>query len=283
MAMSKEERSAAAAKHLSLMRGVFGAETEQSVKAAEIIEDGQGREFEIPEARVEKTTTEVTTQFAAAVLGRLQGSALLVDPASFTRPGGNYEAGSFGPEQALCADSNLYPILQGLKASYHDKNRGYARGMLFTDRAAFVPGVVFNRDGVIRQADVLVIPEPNRERALENHRSEAECDNALANRIEALLRIAAQKGCDTLVVGAFGCGRQGFPADQVIELFKSWIEAHEGIIPHIVFAVSRANSEAFDTVFGQPKVEEAPVVIEHEEEEEDLFDPNDLPEGITFR
>ena len=59
----------------------------------------------------------------------------VVDPASFTRPGGGYEDGSFGPEQILCSESNLYPILYGLKSAYHDGNRGCQRGQLFTDRA----------------------------------------------------------------------------------------------------------------------------------------------------
>lgn len=285
MAQSREERKAAAQKHLSLMRGVFAAETKASIEATEIIEDGEAAKLALPEHRAEKTTIEVTGRFPAAALLRVkEGKTLLVDPASFTRPGGSYEEGGFGPEQALCADSNLYPILQGLKSAYHDKNRGYARGLLFTDRTAYVPEVTFNRDGVIRKADVLVISEPVLQKALENHRSEAECDKALASRIDSLLTIAAAKECDTLIVGAFGCGRQGYSQERVISLFNEWIESHEGLIPHIVFAVPRDCVDAFDEAFGQPKVE-TPEVVEPDEEgeEEELFDLSDLPEGVTFR
>lgn len=56
----------------------------------------------------------------------------MIDPCSFTRPGGAYEGGSFSPEQILCAESNLHPALRSCKVLYHDKNRGYSCGMLFT-------------------------------------------------------------------------------------------------------------------------------------------------------
>ena len=81
-----------------------------------------------------------------------------------------YEDGSFGPEQILCSESNLYPVLCGMKSTYHDQNRSYMCGMLLTSRAMYLPNVVFIREGEIREASVIAVPEPNRERALENHR-----------------------------------------------------------------------------------------------------------------
>ena len=147
--------------------------------------------------------------------------------------------------------------------------------------------MTFTRDGEIRHADVLAIPEPNRARALENHRSEREIEVALGARIEALLRIAAASGAETLIVGAFGAGPQGFDAEVVIELFRAWIAAHPGAIGHITFAVPRAAFGAFDDAFGEVR-EAAPQPAEAAadtpaQDDEDEFDPNDLPEGITFR
>ena len=208
-----------------------------------------------------------------------------MDPCSFMRPGGAYEDGAFGPEQILCSESNLYPVLCGCKSTYHAANRGFASGQLYTDRALYLPQVTFVHDGDIRRADVLAIPEPNRTHALENHRSEREIGTALRARVEALLRIAAANGAETLIVGAFGAGPQGFDAEVVIELFRSWIAAHPGAIGHITFAVPRAVLAPFEDAFGE-ELEPEPVVVaptEAEEDDEDDFDPNDLPEGITFR
>ena len=44
----REERRAQAAKHLALMKGAFSTETEATVAAARVYEDGEGRELPIP-------------------------------------------------------------------------------------------------------------------------------------------------------------------------------------------------------------------------------------------
>lgn len=283
----REERKIQASKHEALMKGAFAAETEAAVAATVIYEEGKGRELAVPEPAFESTETVVTKAFIPAALYRhATGKTLVVDPTAFTRPGGAYEDGAFGPEQVICSESNLYQILCGLKETYHDKNRDYRRGMLCTDRAAYIPEVVFQHDGVMRKADVLAVPEPLRARALENHRSERECDTALASRIETILRIAVANECETLVCGAFACGNLGYESSQVIGLFKAWLEAHPGAFARVVFAVPRMHFDAFDAAFGKPAVEVAPVVKQEEEShDEDAFDISgiDLPEGVTFR
>ena len=90
----REERRAQAAKHLALMKGAFSTETEATVAAARVYKDGEGRELPIPEAVFETTETSVTTAFAPAALRDARGKTVVVDPASFTRPGGGYEPSS---------------------------------------------------------------------------------------------------------------------------------------------------------------------------------------------
>lgn len=211
---------------------------------------------------------------------------MIVDPGAFTRPGGAYEDGAFGPEQILCSESNLYPVLCAHKRDFYDKNRDYRRGSLFTDRALYVPEVLFSREGDTRRADVLVIAEPIRAYALDNHRSERECDKALADRIETIFRIAAANNVQTLIMGAFGCGRNGYPSAQVIELIRTWIGEHPGAVPRVVFAVPRMHVDAFRAAFGSVE-EEKPAaveeVVERDEEADDDWRAVELPEGITLR
>ena len=97
-----------------------------------------------------------------------------------------------------------------------------------------------------------------------------------------MLNIAALQGVDTLIVGAFGCGRQGYPVNQAIAQFKSWIEAHPGAIENIVFAVPRVHFETFNKAFGEPEPQTR-TEPEVKQVEEELFDPSDLPEGVTLR
>ena len=180
---SKEERQAEAKKHIALMKSVFSAETDAAIKSAKFYEDGEGRELPIPEPRFEATATEVTTDFMVTALYKHKGTVALVDPAAFSKPAGGYEEGSFGPEQALCSESNLYPVLSGLKKEYYDRNRGFASGQIYNDHAMYLSDVTFTRNGSIRKAGVVVIAAPNRTRALENHRSPEGIDQALGFRI----------------------------------------------------------------------------------------------------
>ena len=282
---SKEERQAEAKKHIALRKSVFSAETDAAIKSAKFYEDGEGRELPIPEPRFEATTTEVTTDFMVTALYKHKGTVALVDPAAFSKPAGSYEEGSFGPEQALCSESNLYPVLSGLKKEYYDKNRGFASGQIYNDHAMYLSDVTFTRNGSIRKAGVVVIAAPNRTRALENHRSPEGIDQALGFRIEALLRIAAANGADTLICNAFGCGALGNDPQQVIGLFKGWLDAHPGVFETVVFAVPRASFDAFDAAFGAPKPEEPTVVATADDDEDDELDLDsiELPEGVTLR
>ena len=100
----------------------------------------------------------MTSDFAVKAVHSAKGKTVVVDPCSFMRPGGAYEDGAFGPEQILCSESNLYPVLCGCKSTYHAANRGFASGQLYTDRALYLPQVTFVHDGDIRRADVLAIP-----------------------------------------------------------------------------------------------------------------------------
>lgn len=281
----RDQRKRTAAKHTSLMKGVFASDIAACVASVKVFEDGQGRELAIPEPRFEKTATRVTMDFAPKALYAAQGKAVLIDPASFTRPGGSYEEGGFGPEQVLCSESDLYPILCGIKKVYHDKNRGWESGQLYTDRAAYLSGVTFSRNGETRNADVVVIAAPNRKRAMENNRSVEGCDQALGFRIEAMLRVAASGGADVLICGAFGCGPQGNADAQVIALIKAWLDAHPGVFEQVVFAVPRSSFDAFEEAFGAAEPEEQPAEAapeEADEDDEDDWRNIELPEGVTL-
>lgn len=267
------------------------AGNEEAREAAEIAEGAaeEAAESDAVAPTVTETTVKVVTSFAPEALYRdATGKTMIVDPGAFTRPGGAYEDGAFGPEQILCSESNLYPILVAHKRDFYDKNRDYRRGSLFTDRALYVPEVLFSRGGDVRRADVLVIAEPIRAYALENHRSERECDKALADRIETIFRVAAANGAETLIMGAFGCGRNGYPVEQVIELIQNWIAEHPGAVPNVVFAVPRLLADAFREAFGAPEPERpAPVVVAEGENDREGDDEDwrnvELPEGVTLR
>ena len=267
---TKEERQAEAAKHNGLVRGVFASDIEAAVTSAKIYEDGDGRELELGEPRFEATQAVVVWEPLARAIERATGKVCVLDPANFTRPGGNYLGGGWSPEEQICAESNLFPVLEELKAVYHDANRQATRGGLNSDRAVYLTDIVFTTAGVTKKRDVLVMAPVNRRFALENHRSEAECDMDLANRVEAIMRIAAANEVDTLVLHAFGCGFFENDPKVVAELFKGWVDANPGQIERVVFAIAGGPSlDVFREVFPFEETRRQVVVEEVEEDEDD--------------
>ena len=111
----KEARKKEAQKHLGLVKGLFATETARTVEGAVLYEDGEGRDLPIPEPRFESTAVSVEWADGASVASKAKGKVCLLDPASYTKPGGNYLGGGWSPEEQLCAESNLFCVLEGLK------------------------------------------------------------------------------------------------------------------------------------------------------------------------
>ncbi len=267
---TKEERRIEAEKHLGLVKGLFATETAKTVESAILYEDGDGRDLELPEPRFEKTDISVEWGSLADAVAHAKGRVCVIDPASYRMPGGNYLNGGWGTEEQICAESNLFPVLEGLRAQYHDANRQSTHGGLNSDRALYLADVMFTTGGTMKKRNVVVCAPPNRNFALQNHRSEAECDMDLANRIQTILRIAAVNEADTLVLGAFGCGYFGNDPEQVAQLFNTWFDAHPGQFQTVVFSI--AGGPALDAFRAAFPASEAPKAAEPEEDRGDEFD-----------
>ncbi len=258
--MSEDRRAARAAeakRHIATMNVVFSEQTLASAAAATVYKEGAGRALDIPEARFEATRAQTLRLDAVEALMGIAGEhPAVLDFASFTNPGGGYDRGAWAQEEALCAGSNLFSILDACKDSFYEGNRSMWRGGLFTDKCMYVPDVMFGEGNAIRAAGVVVCAAPNRTRALENGRDEVEVDHDLARRVECVMRVAAAHGVDGLVLGAFGCGVFGNDARRVAGLFKEWLDAHPGVFENVVFAVPGGpNAAVFEELF--PRIVEA--------------------------
>ena len=280
---TKDERKVEAQKHIALVKGVFAAETAKTIQSAVLYEDGEGRDLELPEPRFDKTDVTVQNIDAAAAVTRAKGKACVLDFASYRHPGGGYMNGAWAQEEALCSVSNLQLVLEGLTDVYYEPNRQSMRGGLYTDRALYLTDVVFTVDGNMKKRDVIVCAAVNRRFALQNHRSEAECDIDMLNRVNAVMGIAAANQVDTLVLGAFGCGVFGNDPTTVATAFRDWLAAHPGQFERVVFAVPGgmnlgAFQEVLDSEREAEKAKPVSVVVE-EEDEDDEYWRNGLEEN----
>ena len=277
--MPKEENSAREAqvkRHVSVMKAVFGTETQASIEGARIVEAGYAPEA-VPAEDASPTVVSFAAGDAVTAIFHAQKPVAVLDPASYRYVGGGYLRGWRGPEEDLCDEGNLYAILEAFQKSYYAPNKQTSSGELFTSRALAIPDVVFSRNGEIAKASVAVVAAPNRARALQRNRSEKECDLAMAERVDTAMRLLADFGATTAVIPAFGFGqRDGFAAAQVAQLFHDWIAEHDGAIPQVVFAIWRGpDVDVFKAAFADRwHEEEAPVVeqvdvADEDDEEED--------------
>ena len=147
--------------------------------------------------------------------------------ASATNPGGGVKTGSSAQEESLCRCSTLYPTLtqSWLWQKYYTVNRA-AQDNLHTDACIYSPGIVIcktdddypermeEKDWVI--VDVISCAAPNlRQRPWNLHNPEFgrtrpvspdELYSLHLKRAKHILHVAAVKGADALILGAFGCG-----------------------------------------------------------------------------
>lgn len=271
---TREERQVEAQKHIGMTRGLFATEIAATIESARLYEDGEGRELELPEARFETTNITVERVDASKAVTDAKGKACVLDFASYRNPGGGYANGGWAQEEALCSESDLFPILEGLQDVYYIPNRQSRRGELYTDRALYLTDVVFTTGGVMKKRDVIVCAAVNRRFALQNHRSEPECDIDMAHRVHTVMHIAAAHEVDSLVLGAFGCGIFGNDPYKVAILFRDWLEAHPGQFENVVFAIPGGpNLDAFREVFPAQEKDEAPAPVERDEYDD--FDDDD--------
>ena len=211
-----------------------------------------------PAPAVEGRVPEVTVvgqDGVAAVLERGRGLAsacdlAVLDFASFLYPGGGYERGNWGQEQALCAASFLFNVLSEKGRWYAENRRRNVNCHLYRNRALVVPRVRFERDGYHSYADVIVAAAPDARRAREEyHVSEDALLAALADRVRMVMAVADDLGHEKLVLGAFGCGVFGWDAAVVAEAFRAELAGGAHAAREVTFAVPRGRADENLEVF----------------------------------
>ena len=69
------------------------------------------------------------------------------------------------------------------------------------------------------------------------HRLTSEDVQILKEKIGVIIQVAVQYKHDAIVLGALGCGAWRNPIKHVAEIFKSVLDAYEGLVPYVVFAI----------------------------------------------
>ena len=168
-----------------------------------------------------------------------EGTITALNFASYKNPGGKFLEGSNAQEEALCHESDLFNILVNFETDYYKPNVRRLNGGLYDSNLIYTPKVLFTRNLKDEYADVITCAAPNTRAARRwNHADYEECYEALVWRILHVLYAAADNQCDTLILGAFGCGVFGNDPSIVMTTFLYMLKNYfNGSFHKVIFAV----------------------------------------------
>ena len=200
-----------------------------------------------------------TTLSAIIRLANHDGHVGVLNFASAKNPGGGFLNGAMAQEESLAAASALYPS-QLQCPSYYRINRAF-KSFVYTDCAIWSEDVVFFRDdsssllAVPVQSSVLTIPGVNFGQVLIKGEDIASAKAAMKRRMKIALAIFADKGCDTIVLGAFGCGVFRNDPAEVALWWHELLQEYGGRFKTVVFSIldrspRRKTFEPFAKLFG---------------------------------
>lgn len=172
--------------------------------------------------------------------------------ASYKNPGGKFIEGSKAQEECLCHESTLYPVLNNFVTSYYMDNYNNKNNGLYLNRALYSPDILFIRENVSPVAcSVLTCAAPNYTTAGKYGRvTKNDNSRTLKSRCKFILNIMEEKGIQTPILGAFGCGVFGQDAEEVANVFKDLLMSGNYHFKNVVFAVIEGpNADAFLRVF----------------------------------
>ena len=217
-----------------------------------------------------EVVNETTLQGIARVVSEVDGPIAALNFASARNPGGGFLNGSQAQEESLARSSALYA--SQLRAFEFYTAHRQATSLLYSNAMIYSPDCPVIRDdlGTLLETPTLVsfitCAAPNAG-AIRDPKDKAGLAEALQGRAECVLAVAASKGIETLILGAWGCGVFRNDPQQVAGVFADHLLRGKwrGVFQRVVFSVldTSARQEIF-TAF-----------------EEELIDPSASESTVT--
>ena len=208
---------------------------------------GEEEKLDLEAKPTKSGNVKVTMNRTLKAAGEYRGKRVCVlNFASARNPGGGVAKGASAQEECLCRISTLYPCLStgAMKAKFYAPHQYldalYNDDMIYTpDITVFksdtgTPGMLDDRDwyGV----DVISCAAPNK-RGYRGRIKESQLQEIFERRLERVALLAASKGCEVLILGAFGCGAFGNNPQTVAAASYKLVEKYRTFFDTIEFAV----------------------------------------------
>ena len=203
------------------------------------------------EMNFEKTKFEVTSEYSISCCRRLHQEGYenitCLNFASAKNPCGGMIGGALAQEESLGLCSALYSSLVK-QDSHYKSNRQNPKDGLYQDSLIYSPGCVIFRD----DADYALLEYPYKVNFISCpavNRSVKRLDvsmvtDTMLRRAKAILAVAGDRGCDALVLGAWGTGVFQNDVKDIVSYFKEYLAPNqqesrmfENVFRTVVFAI----------------------------------------------
>lgn len=147
----------------------------------------------------------------------------VLDHADYKEPASHFLRGDTGIEESLCANSELYKIITSEAMSeYYKYNKKHLNKGMYLDRGFYIAKAKFNNGYTF---DIVGATAPNKKSncIIYPNFTIEENDEALKNRIDFLLSVAAANHIDIYVISSFGCNVYGQDINEVASIFKNFL------------------------------------------------------------
>ena len=177
---------------------------------------------------------------------------LVINNASFSRPGGGVEKGSAAQEENLCRRTNLFKSLyqfrEDLAMQYGIKPRDEQYPLPMRFGAIYSPGIVVLKASEDKNyeyldkpfvVDILTIAALKKPMLTKDGTLNDADKDIVRDKIRTMLNLALDWENDSVVFGAFGCGAYKNPPEEIAKLFKEVINEpnYKNKLKKIVFAI----------------------------------------------
>ena len=206
-----------------------------------------------PKANVEPAKVVVTKRRSFEAAWHYAGyETCVLNFASATNPGGGVAWGSTAQEECLCRCSTLYAnlIVRSNWSQFYEPHRKQ-NNPLYNDDCIYTPDVVVFKSDTRTpqlldpedwiQCNVITCAAPNlrtdRDGTVPVRISNEELKALHIKRMRRILSIAASRGNDVVILGAYGCGAFKNPPEVVAQAMKQVVEEFKHYFMTIEFAV----------------------------------------------
>lgn len=215
-----------------LSKSRFAEETAKAIKGTYVKVDLFRNIDSLPE--VNQKVKVISSGTIQAAINNHKGRTAILNFADAYVPGGLVLQGENTQEECICHCSNLYECLMSNVAhsEYYQYNASLNNDGIASNRIIYSEDVTIFKDEGYNlldepfKVDVITCPAPVICRDA----------NIWRERIECVLVSAVMRNCDTIILGAWGCGAFGNSPHLVADCFKKVLQKYS-IIEDVVFAI----------------------------------------------